>query len=316
MSSLQLLWLGSAVAAVAFFGAGMLVARVRRPSADGGQQGLPARLSEAQRETAAALAGQHAARSELEAARAAAAALTQKLAQAEGALTAARANRPAPPPTSIDRAIELERQLLERTGQLREVGSQLELLRSRAGEAEALRAECVRLRTQANETEYLSKEVERLSAALHSARSAALGGTARSRRPTPAAQPASGSTADALAGAISRFSDPQTHGIAVADAKGFPISAQGEDGVELAAYAALLAEAAGRAQKLLPMAAPISVEVVDERGARVAVWPFEVGGDALLLVRLSVAATEQERIDAALSEVSSILAPAPLESAG
>ena len=212
------------------------------------------------------------------------------------------------------RLADVERSLSERSGQLRDAMSQVELLKSRASEADALRAEYLRLRTQANEMEFLSKEVERLSEALKSAQSLALGGQARAPRQVRAAEATSGSITDALSGALARFNGPQMRSIAIADNVGFPISSQGDDGLELAAYAALLHDVAQRAKQFLPMATPASVEMIDEQGARVTVWPFDVAGDRLLLVNLAVAATEHDRVEAMLSDVAAILAPAKFES--
>ncbi|HRC58466.1 MAG TPA: hypothetical protein PKU97_21240, partial [Kofleriaceae bacterium] len=208
---------------------------------------------------------------------------------------------------------DVERALAERSTQLRDAMSQVELLKSRASEAEALRAEYVRLRTQANEMEFLTKEVERLSEALKSAKSLALGGQQRAPRESHAVGGAPGSITDALSASIARFNDPQMRSIAIADNVGFPISSQGDDGLELAAYAALLHDVAQRAKQFLPMANPASVEMVDEHGARVSVWPFDVAGDRLLLVNLAVAATDNERVEAMLAEVAAILSPAKFE---
>jgi hypothetical protein len=236
---------------------------------------------------------------------------------AESALRRADAAGSSMSPEAQERMREADRVLAERSGQLREAMSQVEWLKSKVNDAEALRAEHTRMRTQVHEMEFLTKEVERLREALKSAKSIALGGT---RQPPRAANPdgpvTTGSITEALAGAIDRFQGPQMRSIAIADAVGFPVSSQGDDGLELAAYAALLNDVASRANQFLPVATPASIEMIDEHGARISVWPFDVGGDRLLLVNLAVGATDAARVEGMLSDVTAILAPSAPQSQG
>lgn len=344
MSLIHQLWIGSLLAAVAFFIAGLLTGRLRQRGAEGARCGEDSaalaqaraeltelRASEARAQEAAAAARAEAA--QLAASRAAAPgrgakeaqeleALRRKLAETEAALGAEQAKarhleRRAEPAGELTREAQelqgrlgdVERLLAERSSQLRDAISQVELLKSRASEADALRAEYVRLRTQANEMEFLTKEVERLSEALRSAKSLALGGRARPPRPSRPVDVQAGSITDALAGAITRFTDAHVRGVAIADNAGFPIASHGDDGIELAAYAAMMHDVAQRAKQFLPMSAPVSIELLDEQGARVTVWPFDVSGDRLLLASLAVAPAEPERVETTLAEVAGILAP-------
>lgn len=345
MSLIHQLWIGSVLAASGFFFAGLLTGRLRERRA-GAASGAaePQALAQAQAELAALRASEaraaeaaRAARAELEqlaASRTAPPAkgareaqeleaLRRKLAETEAALGASHARARQAEPRAEQGAAQLtqraqelqgrlgevEHLLAERSSQLRDAISQVELLKSRASEAEALRSEYVRLRTQANEMEFLSKEVERLGEALRSARSLALGGQARAPRPVRPVEPQAGSLSEALTGAISRFTEAHVRGVAIADNAGFPIASHGDEGLELAAYAAMLHDVAQRAKQFLPLAAPTSIELLDEQGARVTVWPFEVSGDRMLLASLAVAPTEIERVDHTLAELTAILAP-------
>jgi len=346
MSLIHQLWIGSVLAAIAFFFAGLFTGRLRGQPANAGVahgdalsqaraeltelRVAEARASEAARAAQAEVA-QLAARSRAAASSPAHAAkeaqeleaLRRKLAETEAALATEQAKARHIEPRGQSGATQLSRQaqdlqgrlgeveqlLSERSSQLRDAISQVELLKSRASEAEALRAEYIRLRTQANETEFLTKEVERLSEALRSAKSLALGGQARSPRPVRPAEAQSGSITEALTGAISRFTEAHVRGVAIADNAGFPIASHGDEGLELAAYAAMMHEVAQRAKQFLPLATPASIELLDEQGARVTVWPFDVSGDRMLLASLAVAPTELERVEATIAEVSGILEP-------
>lgn len=346
MSLIQQLWIGSVLAAISFFFAGVLTGRLRerRLGAAATHAGDSAALAQARAELAElraseARASEVARAAQAEAAQLAASrvampargandaqeleALRRKLAETEAALGAEQARarhaeqRGAPASGQLThqaqelqgRLGDVERLLAERSTQLRDAISQVELLKSRASEADALRAESVRLRTQANEMEFLTKEVERLSEALRSAKSLALGGQARPPRPARPAEVQAGSTSEALAGAIARFTDAHVRGVAIADNAGFPIASHGEDGIELAAYAAMMHDVAQRARQFLPLAGAASIELLDEQGARVTVWPFDVSGDRLLLASLAVQPTDPERVETALAEVAGILAP-------
>ncbi len=347
MSLIQQLWLGSALAAIAFFVAGVFTGRLRGPLANAGAGGEAAALAQAQAELTALRAAEAraseaaraaqaevvrlAANSRVAAASPARAAkeaqevevLRRKLAETEAALGAEQARARSAEPRGEPGAAQLSRQaqdlqgrlgeveqlLAERSSQLRDAISQVELLKSRASEAEALRAESVRLRTQANEMEFLTKEVERLSEALRSAKSLALGGQARSPRPVRPAEAQAGSITEALTGAIARFTEAHVRGVAIADNAGFPIASHGDEGLELAAYAAMMHEVAQRAKQFLPLATPASIELLDEQGARITVWPFDVSGDRMLLASLAVAPTELERVEATIAEVAGILTP-------
>jgi hypothetical protein len=295
MTAIQQLWLASLVGAVAFFVAGVLVASARRRAAQ------PARGA--------------ADRGELDALRQRADQADAQLQQAQGELTAARRQQreAGPPPGQLqDRLDAADRALAERTAQLREAATQLEAMKGRVNDAEAMRSDYVRLRTQVNEMDYLTKEVERLKGELRSAKSVAIGGVVKPLvKPASSALPvaAAGSITDALSGAIARFGDPKMRAVAIADKVGFPVSSQGEEGVELAAYAALLGEVAARATLFLPVAAPASIELVDEHGARISVWPFDVDDDRLLLVKLGIGTTDPKRVEQMLSDVGRILSP-------
>ncbi len=213
---------------------------------------------------------------------------------------------------------EVETQLAARTDALRDLSTDNERLKGRLRDADALRAEYVRLRTATTEGEYLKAEIARLQQELATTRSDAL----RAPRPRPARgtdRPATrptGSIGESLSRVIDRFADAGTRSIAIGDPQGFVLASSGDDGLALAAHAAQLTEAASRATHLLPLDAPSSIEVVDARGARVSVWTFAVDGDRLLLASLAVSTPESSRVEAALAELSGLLAPTPLAKSG
>src|SRR5690606_4884596 len=132
----------------------------------------------------------------------------------------------------------------------------------------------------AAEAEYLKKEVARLEGELRTVRADALAvrGVARPRaRGSSSIPPVPGRPiGESLTRVIERFATTGTRSVTVADRQGFPLASNGADGVALAAYAALAYEAAARASEFLPVGAPAVIEIVDERGVRVAVWSLEV----------------------------------------
>lgn len=233
----------------------------------------------------------------------------QLAAELERARTAATAAAEAAA-LAESRARELEQQLAERAHQVRDLSARAEQLEGRVRDGEALRAEYVRLRTNVSESGFLKSEVARLEAQIRTLQRQALAPPPR-RQPRGSQQllPAQGTIAESLTAAIERFSDHHTRSIAIADPMGFPLASTGDDGGSLAAYAALLLGAANRATELLPMAAPISMEIVDDQGARVSVWTFEVERERMLLVDLSVAPVDPKRVDTALADLAVILAP-------
>lgn len=304
MTPMQQLWLASLVGAAVFFLAGLLAGRARRAAT--ATAGLAPTAGRAD-------AG------ELDQLRQRADHTDARARQLQAELDAARAQLrgAGPAPSQLqDRLDAAERALADRTTQLRDASTQLELMKGRVSDAEAMRADYVRLRTQAHEMEYLSKELERLKAELRSAKSLAIGGAQKqlAKPSSPALTAPAGSITDALSGAIARFTDPKMRAIAIADKVGFPVSSQGEEGVELAAYAALLNDVAARATLFLPVSAPASIEVVDEHGARISVWPFDVADDRLLLVKLGVGTTDTRQLEHVLADVAGILAPAAAHS--
>ena len=207
---------------------------------------------------------------------------------------------------------EVEAQLADKTQTVRDLAADNDHLKGRVNEAEALRAEYVRLRTATTEVAYLKSEIARLESELQASKVRALGGRARIR-PARGSVPAIGAgprpIGESLAAAIERFSASGTRSVAIADRVGFPLAASGDDGHPLAAFAALLFEAAGRASQLLPVAAPATIELTDRSGARISVWTFDVGHDGLMLVELAVSPADSARVDAALADCASILAP-------
>lgn len=211
---------------------------------------------------------------------------------------------------------ELERQLAERTHAARDLSTENEQLKGRVRDAEGLRTEYVRLRTMTTESEFLKSEIERLERELQTLRVDALGAP-RARGTTevaPVAPPTEATISDSLLGVLERFADAGTRSTTVADTIGFQMASTGSDAQALAAYATLLAESASRAARFLPFAHPISIEIVDERGVRINVWPFNVAGDRLLLARLAVTPAELGRLDPSLTALASILAPSAIAS--
>lgn len=116
---------------------------------------------------------------------------------------------------------------------------------------------------------------------------------------------------ESLAAILEGFADAGTRSIAIADAQGFPLATTGNDGVALAAYAAVLAESATRAHAFLPVSRPAHIEVVDDRGTRVCVWSFTVESERLLLTSLSASPADAARVEATVAAVTDILAPPP-----
>ena len=108
---------------------------------------------------------------------------------------------------------------------------------------------------------------------------------------------------------IDRFADAGSRSIAIADTLGFPLASHGDDGHALAAYAALLIEAANRAKQFLPVGRPTAIEIIDEHGARVSVWTFDVEPDRLMLADLAVSPVDHVRVEHALADLATILAP-------
>jgi hypothetical protein len=211
------------------------------------------------------------------------------------------------------RARDAERQLADRSLTVRDLASENEQLKGRVNDAEALRAEYVRLRTTVTETSFLKAEVARLEEQIRSMRRDAMGAATPRRAPAAPAVRPTGSIGESLSATLDRFADSHTRGSAIADALGFPLASRGEDGNALAAYAALLLESANRASQLLPMANPSAIELVDERGARISVWTFEVERERLVLVNLAVAPVDGRRVESTLAELRAILAPSLLE---
>jgi hypothetical protein len=216
------------------------------------------------------------------------------------------------------RVRELEAQLADRTQAMRDLSTKHEQLMGRISDAEGLRADYVRLRTTATESEFLKGEVARLEEALQQSKIAALGAANTNRPPLRAAR---GSVripsvpgrpiGESLATVMDRFADSGTRSIAIADTLGFPLASNGEDGLALAAYAALLIESANRAKQFLPVGRTSAIEIIDEHGARISVWTFDVEPDQLLLADLAVSPADPGRVDIALADLTTILAPTP-----
>ncbi len=255
---------------------------------------------------------------DLAAAMAQSARLTQELDRARTELTATAGELA----HATTRARDLDQQLAERTQSVRDLATENEQLKGRVRDAEGLRAEYVRLRTATVESEYLKTEIARLEQEIRTLRSDALGGTqppprTRSGRITSQNEPApgtSGTISEALLRVLDRFANAHTRSLAIADSIGFPLASTGNDAQALAAYATLLAESAARANQFLPVARTVSIDILDERGARVSVWPFEIDGDRLFLANLSVAPVETARVEATLAELAAILAPSAIVS--
>jgi hypothetical protein len=219
------------------------------------------------------------------------------------------------------RARDLERQLAERTHTVRDLATENEQLKGRIRDAEGLRGEYVRLRTAAVETEFLKGEVTRLEEEVRRLKMEQLGSRALPRVPRPPRQasappttPASGTISESLARVLERFTDASTHSVALADNLGFPLASTGNDGLALAAFATMLVEPATRASQFVPFSRPQAVEVIDERGARIAVWPFDVAGDRLLLASLAVSPVDQGRVEATIASLAAILEPSAIAS--
>lgn len=207
-----------------------------------------------------------------------------------------------------------ERELATRSNNIREIAGENDRLQRRLADAEALRSEYVRLRTTITDSEFLKSEVARLQEELRQVKVAALTGPVaiqprRQARGSTGMPKAPRSISESLAWTIERFADATTRGSAIADTLGFPLASSGDDGISLAAYGALVRETANRAKQFLPLAAPRSIEIVDERGARVSVWTFDVEGEPLLLVNLAVGEVDRRRVETTLADLSAILAP-------
>lgn len=215
---------------------------------------------------------------------------------------------------------ETQRQLAERNQAMRDLATEAEQLRGRVTDAEGLRADYVRLRTASTESEFLKSEVARLETELRNSRVDALGSQRQRRRaPRGSMRPATGgnrSIGESLTGVIEQFIDVGTRSTAVADTLGFPLAASGDDGLSLAAYAALLIEAANRASQFVPMSAPTSIEVVDEHGTRVSVWTFSVESDRLLLVNLAVSQPDAAQVETTLADLTAVLTPTAAAAGG
>lgn len=213
---------------------------------------------------------------------------------------------------------DAERQLAERGHAVRDLSTENEQLKGRVRDAEGIRNEYVRLRTATIESEFLKSEVDRLQQELRTVRVEALG--APDARPRPARgtarQPTSPtrSIGESLAGVLDRFADPGTRSIAIGDVQGFPLASSGNDGVALAAYAALLIESATRAREFLPVGAPSAIEIIDEKGARVSVWAFNVESERMMLANLAVSPVDSKRLETTLADLATILAPGKVAS--
>lgn len=217
---------------------------------------------------------------------------------------------------------DLERQLADKTSAARDLSTENEQLKGRLRDAEALRAEYVRLRTATTDSEYLRSEIARLEQELREMRVSALGAHGAAQRPRPARgtdrqQTTSERTiGESLAKVMERFADAGTRSSAVGDPQGFPLASVGTDGVALAAYAALLNEAASRAKEYLPVGVPSAIELVDANGVRVSVWSLEVESDRLLLANLAVSPVDSQRVETALVDLTQILAPSTARTSG
>lgn len=295
-----------------------LTARAER--AEGAARDLAARVERAEvaaRElTARAERGEGAAR-ELVPYRARAEAAESKLAPLRAELERVR-NEATDARRELERleaeARDVERVLSDKVEANRDLSTENEQLKGRMRDAEALRAEYVRLKTASLESEFLKSEVARLEKELRSAKVTALG----AQRPRPArgterqATSTSSTIGESLTNVIERFADAGTRSSAIGDALGFQLASTGTDGVALAAYAALLFESATRANQLLPVAAPAAIEIIDEHGARLSVWTFDVEGERLLLANLAVTPVDSKRVESTLADLAAILAPTPV----
>lgn len=298
MTPIHVLYLASALGALLFFAAGLATMAMRRAP-------LPAFVATPAPAPAPVLAPPSIDAAELRALRDA---LDDTRAVAAAA-TRARDEH-------AQRVRELDTRVAEQARAHRDLVTEAERLRGRVADAEALRADYVRLRTATDDREFLRGEVARLQAEVRELRKVALAARpqparapARASHPPPMPGVAPTSIGESLVGALVRSAGPATRASAVADPLGFPLAATGDDGQALAAYAALLLEAATRASQFLPVARPASVEVIDERGARIAAYTFDVDADRLVLVDLAVGATDTSRISSTLAELATILTP-------
>lgn len=208
------------------------------------------------------------------------------------------------------RIAELERILDERTRSLRDLSTEAEQLKGKVRDAEGMHSEYVRLRTAAVDAEFLRSEIARLETELREMHVESLVG--RPRLVRGSVQPRSSSArtiGESLTTAIDRFADDGTRCVTVADTLGFPLAANGNDAVGLAAYAALLMESATKSRQFLPVAAPTGIEVVDQHGTRVSVWTFDVDGERLLLANLAITPVDSSRVETTLADLSAILTP-------
>jgi hypothetical protein len=296
VTAIQQLWLASVLGAVVFAVAGAMLALALRGSRARAREAANTRELEQLRGRVAT------ADAEAEQLRTTCEELASLLAeQQEGE----------PATQKLEERLEVaERAAADRVATMSSSTTEVELLKRRVAEAEVMRIDYLRLRTQVDETDFLRGEVSRLGDELRIAKSFAIGGVKRIPRVAkPAANGGTLSITEALANAMEKFSDPKMQCIVIADKVGFPVSSFGDVGVELAGYAALLGDAAARAGLFLPLAAPASIELVDEHGARISVWPFDVADDRLMLVSLGVGTTDAQRLELMLSEVIGILAP-------
>ncbi|MDX2093373.1 MAG: hypothetical protein SFX73_36350 [Kofleriaceae bacterium] len=318
MTSSQLILIGSVLGAIVFFVAGATLAALRRPPAlplpprddDARVACLQQALADAEAMTqrqAQVIAEQHR--------------LLEAEGQAARQLEEARTDSVAAT-TELElmhrRLCDTERALADKTRAVHDLATEAELLKGRLRDAEAQRSDYVRLRTAAAEGEYLKREVSRLEQELRSVRADALASVRTVPRPrargSSSIPPVPGRPiGESLASVIDRFATAGTRSVTVADGQGFPLASTGADGVALAAYAALVLEAAGRAREFLPVGAPAVVEIVDDRGVRVAVWSLQVESERLMLAHLAVAAVDTARLETTLGELGKILAPARRE---
>jgi predicted nucleic acid-binding Zn-ribbon protein len=315
MTTVQLLLIASMLGAIVFFVAGASLGALRRPAAPPLQlESLPpppplvdhARVAELER----ALADAHATATQL---RESAGKSARQLDEARTDSVAAT--------TELElvqrRLRDAERALADKTRAVHDLATEAEVMKGRLRDADAQRADYVRLRTSAAEADYLKREVARLEKELRAVRADALAvrGVPRPRaRGSSSIPPLTGRPiGESLTSVIERFATAGTRCVAVADHQGFPLASNGSDGVALAAYAALVLEAAGRASEYLPVGAPAVVEIVDERGVRIAVWSLEVESERLMLAHLAVSAVDNARLETTLGELGKILAPARRE---
>jgi hypothetical protein len=309
MTSLQLLYLASAFGAALFFAAGAMAAAMRaraQPAFAAAPMAMAAPPNEPIEPVTVPRAQPRTMFTDVSAETRA---LEQALEQARTAVAAAERDRDA----HERRVRESEARAAEQAKTLRDLATEGERLRGRLADADALRSDYVRLRTITTDSDFLRSEVTRLQKELHEIRQHALGARPRPQpraiKPIKPSTTPRGSIGESLISALTHFSDDHTRACAVADPLGFPLAATGDDGLALAAYGALLLEAATRASQFLPVARPASVEVIDERGARIAAYTFDVDADRLVLVNLGVDVVDGGRLGTALAELANILTP-------